>query len=858
MEPSGTTDRVMITKTQNGTRGVYWDKVNISMVEPSGTTDRVMITKTQNGSRGVYWDQVNVSMIAPSGTQDRVLVTDSNKEVHWKQISNWMIGEYTIALDRLALGQEIAEWLAVYLQGQYMPVHDVKYSTNKDMEKGWLVNWLRDNGWYLGGIAAGCGGHPPVTAGNEVNWAICVVTGIPTSSGDSNNDSMLQLAFDIANGLAYMRKGWKSSGSWQANWQPIGGSPAVMSGASSIAAGAAGLVPAPAKNEQNLFLRGDGNWATPPTVSTQAAGFAPKLPGKTNQFLRGDGTWAEVDTGTGSQFKGYMKPGDYSQFQIAASSCAVGDYWIAAEDLSGGEWAPTQPAFSKGDILVMENPKAIEGTLYGTWNFDEAFTVLRGIHNITVNGAGLLGNTITNFGTCTTTGSAPAKVSSYIPFTLIDGAEVTIKFTNANTAATPTLNVNNTGDIPMYYQSTRLSTQIKAGMILTFRYIKSTNRYEVVGALNNDGGLSISGTAGNLVTIGTGGNSLTDSKVLIGTGSGGFGLKIGTGTTSFATYGVGIGHNVSAGDGVAIGNGAKVNGYGAALSEDAVAYHGASIGQSAMSENGGAIGQYAYAINGGAVGANAEAGNGFSGGHNAKVATSGEDCIDAVQLGTGMNDKVKTLKVYDYQVTAYDGDYYLADVGPTFALQVGKGGTIVEAINLLNTAINSKADKTVASSSANGLMSANDKVKLDSLALVNKFNYSSKPVTTGNNTYVELDLTSTNLQNQIVWGPATPTAIHIIVQSMPNQSIVINDNSPSSGGSFYFYVPKGCSFQGTICGVPFSTTATGAYASGTGLFQVTSSRGTVNLDAVTSYQAPSEVTKINGLRYGESILWFDN
>ena len=39
----------------------------------------------------------------------------------------------------------------------------------------------------------------------------------------------------------------------------------LMTGATSTAQGGAGLVPAPGIGQQNLFLRGDGTWATPAT-----------------------------------------------------------------------------------------------------------------------------------------------------------------------------------------------------------------------------------------------------------------------------------------------------------------------------------------------------------------------------------------------------------------------------------------------------------------------------------------------------------------------------------------------------------------------------------------------------------------
>ena len=53
-----------------------------------------------------------------------------------------------------------------------------------------------------------------------------------------------------------------------------------MTGATSSAAGAAGLVPAPAKGKQGQFLRGDGTWATP-TNTTYTSGTGISISGTT-------------------------------------------------------------------------------------------------------------------------------------------------------------------------------------------------------------------------------------------------------------------------------------------------------------------------------------------------------------------------------------------------------------------------------------------------------------------------------------------------------------------------------------------------------------------------------------------------
>lgn len=72
---------------------------------------------------------------------------------------------------------------------------------------------------------------------------------------------------------------------------------ANMEAATASAAGAAGLVPAPAAGKQTSFLRGDGTWVVPTNTtyglaSTTANGLLRQLNGSTSSFMRGDGTWA--------------------------------------------------------------------------------------------------------------------------------------------------------------------------------------------------------------------------------------------------------------------------------------------------------------------------------------------------------------------------------------------------------------------------------------------------------------------------------------------------------------------------------------------------------------------------------------
>ena len=86
-----------------------------------------------------------------------------------------------------------------------------------------------------------------------------------------------------------------------------------MGGASTSAAGKAGLVPAPSQGNANRYLRSDGTWQVPPDTNTtysdmkgatsSAAGTHGLVPapatGANNRYLRSDGTWAvPPDTNT--------------------------------------------------------------------------------------------------------------------------------------------------------------------------------------------------------------------------------------------------------------------------------------------------------------------------------------------------------------------------------------------------------------------------------------------------------------------------------------------------------------------------------------------------------------------------------
>lgn len=88
------------------------------------------------------------------------------------------------------------------------------------------------------------------------------------------------------------------------------------------------------------------------------------------------------------------------------------------------------------------------------------------------------------YGECSTAGSTVAKEVTIEGFTLATDTRVAIKWTNTNTASNPTLNINGTGAIAMYYGNARLTgTDLQLQRITEFVY--DGTYYRLVGALSD-------------------------------------------------------------------------------------------------------------------------------------------------------------------------------------------------------------------------------------------------------------------------------------------------------------------------------------------------------------------------------------
>lgn len=100
---------------------------------------------------------------------------------------------------------------------------------------------------------------------------------------------------------------------------------------------------------------------------------------------------------------------------------------------------------------------------------------------------------ITHYATCSTAAATAAKTVSLTGFTLATGAKIAVKFTVTNTAANPTLNVNNTGAKSIYYRGAAISAGYLAAN-RTYEFIYNGTQYELVGDLDSNTDTKVTNT----------------------------------------------------------------------------------------------------------------------------------------------------------------------------------------------------------------------------------------------------------------------------------------------------------------------------------------------------------------------------
>lgn len=118
----------------------------------------------------------------------------------------------------------------------------------------------------------------------------------------------------------------------------------------------------------------------------------------------------------------------------------------------------------------------ISGSVSGSAGSAAKWTTSRNIGGISINGAA---NAFW-YATCSTAAATAAKTASRANFTLTSGAWIAIRFSYANTAASPTLNVNSTGAKNIRYCNANISANtLKAAG--TYLFVYDGTYYQLVG-----------------------------------------------------------------------------------------------------------------------------------------------------------------------------------------------------------------------------------------------------------------------------------------------------------------------------------------------------------------------------------------
>ncbi len=206
--------------------------------------------------------------------------------------------------------------------------------------------------------------------------------------------------------------------------------------------------------------------------------------GKSGQILRwsadGTATWGADNNTTYNNATttaaGLMSAADKGKLDAVAEGATKNTASSTTPKAAGTAAAGTESGYARGDHV---HPAQTDIT--GNAGTATKLATARSINGMSFDGSA---NRI-NFGVCSTSAATAAKTVACTGFALITGAEITVFFNTTNTAANPTLNVNNTGAKPIYYRGAAISAgYLAANRIYTFRYTGSA--YSLVGDINTN------------------------------------------------------------------------------------------------------------------------------------------------------------------------------------------------------------------------------------------------------------------------------------------------------------------------------------------------------------------------------------
>ena len=165
---------------------------------------------------------------------------------------------------------------------------------------------------------------------------------------------------------------------------------------------------------------------------------------------------------------------------------------------SNDRWKYVYARYGNFSYSVTVDGTVTATTFYG--NLSGHLTTAQNIDGMAFDGS----VAITHFGTCDTAAATAAKTVSLDDFSLVTGARILVKFTNSNTASSPTLNVNSTGAVRIYLRVNKTAgttnvTSWEAGDTVEFVYDGSY--WRKVNHVTNISGNAATATSATSATI---------------------------------------------------------------------------------------------------------------------------------------------------------------------------------------------------------------------------------------------------------------------------------------------------------------------------------------------------------------------
>ena len=118
----------------------------------------------------------------------------------------------------------------------------------------------------------------------------------------------------------------------------------------------------------------------------------------------------------------------------------------------------------------------VTGDISGNAGSATVLAAAKSIDGVSFDGS----KNIIHYATCSTSATAQTKIINIENFSLITGAKVLVKFTNANTASEPKLNVNSTGAKTIYFRNEILSSIYYWNSNAVLEFIYDGSRWEMV------------------------------------------------------------------------------------------------------------------------------------------------------------------------------------------------------------------------------------------------------------------------------------------------------------------------------------------------------------------------------------------